>query len=275
MRIPERLLSTVGFIANSSKPDAFLGTGFIVGVNSGPKQNRLIFHIVTAKHNVINRKEGAVFVTRTETGKRSYSALPKDTWVFHPTEADCVDVAASLLFGPLTNSLPGRPAGIDSALFAVGDRLKEYPIGLGDEVTMVGLFSGFSGNEYHEPLLRTGNLAMMPMEKVPHNTYGSVYAHLVESRSTGGLSGSPAFVRNSVYLSGFTGPTTPMAHGGEIHLLGLVMGHYEIGRQAAEPINMGVVLIAPAQKILETLHHPLLVEARSLFDNHPEYFYKP
>lgn len=159
----------------------------------------------------------------------------------------------------------------------MSDRLKKYPIGLGDEVAMAGLFSGFAGAEYHEPLVRTGTLAMMPKERIPHDIYGSVYAHLVECTSTRGFSGSPAFIRNSVYLSGFSGPTTPIVQG-ELHLFGLVMGHYEINRQdknsQLEPINMRVVMIAPAEKILETLYHPVLVEARSLFDDHPNYFYR-
>lgn len=54
---------------------------------------------------------------------------------------------------------------------------------------------------------------------------------------------------------------------GSLHLLGLVHGHWEVpasfsNPEQAEAVNMGVSIIVPAKKILETLYHPELVAMR-------------
>jgi len=50
---------------------------------------------------------------------------------------------------------------------------------------------------------------------------------------------------------------------GQSHLLGLVHGHWDLpvsfsATEQAEAVNMGVSIIVPAKKILETLHNPEL-----------------
>lgn len=275
MRIPPALIESIGFIARADQPDLFLGTAFMVGVKSGPKWQKLVYHVVTAKHTIIGLKgDDGVFVFRGADGKKAYCPLKAVTWVFHPREPDCVDVAASIMLGPQTPAAR-PPQCLDIIMLAVGERVKRYPVGLGDEVITLGLFSAYSGSEYLEPITRTGNIAMMPKERVPHRDWGSVYAHLVESRSTGGLSGSPVFARNSVIIQTSPGsPPDTLQELGHLHLFGLVMGHYELKRQVEEgkmePINMGVVMVTPAIKIWETLQHPQLLELRSFIDDNLE-----
>src|ERR1035438_2781078 len=54
---------------------------------------------------------------------------------------------------------------------------------------------------------------------------------------------------------------------GSLHLLGLMHGHWDLPMtfstaEQAEAVNMGVSIIVPAKKILETLYHPELVALR-------------
>lgn len=67
---------------------------------------------------------------------------------------------------------------------------------------------------------------MMPKDKLPIEGFGEMEAYLVEGRSIGGLSGSPAFVRNTVKtpMQTAAGTRTAMSGLGGAHLLGLVHG---------------------------------------------------
>jgi hypothetical protein len=61
----------------------------------------------------------------------------------------------------------------------------------------MGLFSEHPGGDHNEPIARFGNIALMPAEKVTVDVGDStahIRAYLVEARSWGGHSGSPAFV---------------------------------------------------------------------------------
>ena len=97
-------------------------------------------------------------------------------------------------------------------------------------------------------------------------------AHLIEARSIGGLSGSPVFVRLSQDL-GMAGLDLQGVQR-RVYLLGLMHGHWDIDpRDINEPqprllkqneggINVGVGLVVPAAKILETINQPKLVAMR-------------
>jgi hypothetical protein len=118
-------------------------------------------------------------------------------------------------------------------------------------------------------------------------------AHLIEARSIGGISGSPTFVRQTISV-GFGDPKhfgehelykqlTPeemrkmkdtlfLSGIGPFFLLGLTQGHWDISssqknqNQIVEDlggeVNMGIALVVPATKILDTINHPELVEMR-------------
>jgi hypothetical protein len=62
------------------------------------------------------------------------------------------------------------------------------------------------------------------------------------------------------------GKLTAISGLGGSHLLGLVHGHWRIQppftTSQAEAVNMGVSIIVPAKKILETLYNPELVALR-------------
>lgn len=65
---------------------------------------------------------------------------------------------------------------------------------LGDEVFFSGLFYPHSGTRRNIPIVRIGNVAALLEEPVLNRNGVPMDLYLMESRSIGGLSGSPVFV---------------------------------------------------------------------------------
>jgi hypothetical protein len=273
MRIPDHLIKSVGFVSrydpsldNEPQLLQYGGTAFVVGVRVDEKFG--LAHLVTAKHVAeaiepaetviaMNGKDGAPLFLRTGEQK----------WFYHPTEKDSVDVAV-LPFGS-ARFTEYDITWIPEQIFATDGRIADFDIGLGDEIIAIGLFTRFFGSTHLIPLVRTGNIAMMPKDRVPTKDFGPMEAYLAEGRSIGGLSGSPVFVRNTVNLPipGPKGSVKYLAGLGGFHLLGLMHGHWEVpasfsALEQVEAVNMGVSIIVPAKKILEVLYHPELIAMR-------------
>jgi hypothetical protein len=157
-------------------------------------------------------------------------------------------------------------------------------IGIGDEVFIPGLFAHVAGREANSPILRVGNIAMLPTEAI--NTgppYGFMEAFLIEAKSTGGISGAPVFVRgtHTSPKKGYdflnpdvfqTREPETVASAADYWLLGVAHGHLDIPAgdiNAVNPalkrgnVNMGLAVVTPAKKLVETLNHPDLVEQRN------------
>ncbi len=270
MRVPDHLLHSVGFLARATEPDKFLGTAFVVYVRSKAQPEVPRFHLVTAKHVAVQlASEDAHFTFTAVDGERVSFIVPVNTWHYHPTESDSVDVAVTFLF-PLSDQR-FRMNGVPETIFATKEKIKEYQIGLGNETVAVGLFSFFKGKTRLTPLVRTGTVAMMPVDKVPSRWYGDIEAYLVEGFSMQHQSGSPIFVRSSLHMKVSTkdGKQYELEGGGPLHFLGLLHGHYE--DQSLDPVksllNVNVAIVIPAGKVLETLYHPDLVKFRSMMDD--------
>jgi hypothetical protein len=272
MRIPDRLLKTVGFVSRY-EPDgeggSYIkpgGTAFVVGVLMDEKH--VLAHLVTAKHvaKAIEADEGVIAMNGKD-GVPLFLRIDGRKWFYHPTEEDSVDVAVMPFGSARFREYDIEP--IPETVFVTDRTITEFDIGLGDELFIIGLFTKFYGKTEVIPLVRTGNLAMMPKDKLPVSGFGEMEAYLAEGRSIGGLSGSPVFVRNTVKMLMQTADRKPayMAGLGGAHLLGLVHGHWDLPvsfseTQKLEAVNMGVSIIVPAEKILGTLYHPELVAMR-------------
>jgi len=149
-------------------------------------------------------------------------------------------------------------------------------IGVGDDVFFAGLFSQFYGRRRSQPIVRFGQIALMPDEQIsvcmdPGDSTNRtlIDAYLVEARSWGGQSGSPAFQfatfgkNNPNYLN----QKAPWQRSHDVRVLGLVHGHYDIP-QAIESydekvdINAGIAIVVPAQAIIDLLDLEELVDER-------------
>lgn len=265
MRVPDRLLNCVGFVSPPNS-QTYIGTTFIVGVKG--KSGNAYLHAVTAKHvaEEVNGKNFLIGINFKDGEAGWFGSDMK--WWYHPTEPDTVDAAATIY----TPSERADVEYVPETIFATADRIKHYGIGVGDEINVVGLFTRFSGSTKHIPIVRTGNVAMMPSDKLPING-DEADVYLVEGRSIGGLSGSPVFVRHTVSMEAIapgTGERQRISGVSQLHLLGLMRGHWDqkigVSTIQAEAVNMGIAIVVPAQKILEVLNHPELVALREKYD---------
>ena len=271
MRLPDRILSCVGFISHDQAEIRYGGTVFVVGIDGS--NDNVFLHFVTAAH-VAEKVEGGPWIIgmNGKDGGRILLRSGNAPWWYHPTEKSSVDVAVTLFASGILEEYDLE--WIPEVMFATDKNIKHYDIGIGDEINAIGLFTRFHGSKRHWPIVRTGNIAMMPTDKIPVKGFGEIDAYLAEGRSIGGLSGSPVFVRNTVNMPVMTAKREPeiISGLGPLHFLGLMHGHWEtpIGFNSAEQVeavNMGISIVVPAKKILEVLYHPELVAMRKKYDD--------
>ncbi len=260
MRVPEEVRKCVVFVGlpvnipGGRRALAPKGTAFFVGVPSESAPETTHVYLVTAKHVAV-RLEGNNFAARVnmKDGGSKRVIGDRTRWWYHPTDQS-VDVAA----------IPWAPPPevefklIPTKLFISDEIIQSEDIGSGDEVFMTGLFAHLSGSKRNLPIVRFGNIAMIPDDPVP-TKMGMIEAYLIEARSIGGLSGSPVFVHKIVRGRG------------KLYLLGLMHGHWDIPPENKNDfldtdsfgsVNMGIAIVVSAKKILEVLNQPKLVELR-------------
>lgn len=265
MRVWDEIVKCVGFVSKGENILDYRGTAFIVSVPQD--ENSGCLHLVTAKHVALAIPDGeACIAVNAKDGLPRWMKQGDTPWFFHPTDMT-VDVAVLPMGSDMVHAYDIRDIPVQ--MFATPEVIQEEKIGLGDELVNVGLFRPFFGSSnLLEPIVRTGNLAMMPKSRVPSDTFGSIEAFLAEGRSIGGLSGSPVFVRSTVNLNvqNYMGEPAQMSGLGPMRLIGLMHGHWDVpgdfGSDAQKPVNMGVSIIVPAAKILEVLYSPELCAAR-------------
>lgn len=236
------------------------GSAFLV-VRPSDKFNSLSFsYVVTASHIIegisdkgldkillrINRKSGTA---------RWIETSAKD-WHFHPNRA--IDVAV-LRFSWLVE-MDHFAFPIKQALDA--EIIRQQHIGVGNEVFLAGLFNRHYGEQNNLPIVRVGNIAAMPSEKL-NTKRGKADGYLIEVRSIGGLSGSPVFLVLGSMRS-IAGITLPNFL--QFYLLGVMHGHFDeteddVVDEFVSPdasgsktsVNMGIAVVTPAEKVLEVI----------------------
>lgn len=272
MRVPDQVSKCVLFVGLPElDPDRYRGTSYIVTV-TGRNNNHFAF-MVTARH-VAEELEGNDFYIRANKkrgGMVELRGFGDNPWWYHPTERNAVDCAVTMFTPAQLRELAVEHIPID--LFLDDAKVKEHNIGVGDEVFITGLFTKVADTSRNIPIVRTGNVAMIPGEEIYfRDRY--IAANLVESRSIGGLSGSPVFVRPTLQLQiGEEDGKPVILYGpGRIFFFGSVVGHWEVPPEdfkitVAEAVNMGIAPVVPAQKIKEVIMQPALVEMMKKIDD--------
>jgi hypothetical protein len=274
MRLPRGITGCVGFLAHDEPVIKYGGTAFLVGIKQDNDPDRTFLHLVTAAHNAEAIEDGpwVLGMNGRDGGKILVRSGDDMRWWYHPTDKKHVDVAVTIFSTP---KLKDYDLGwVPVEMFLSDERIAQSNIGIGDEISIVGLFTRFSGKYTHEAIARIGNIAMMPKEPVPVKDYGPMEAYLAEGRSIGGLSGSPVFVRETVNNAAVDakGNRYPCLGHGKIHFLGMMQGHWDVPldfktTEQEEAVNMGISIVVPAKKILEVLFHPELIEMRKKFED--------
>jgi hypothetical protein len=275
MRVPDFILRCVGFLGDAySGSDGIEfdanGTVFIVTIKSSFGGS--YWYAVTAKHLVDDKPfQPTIALNSAHRGERILldSILVGDErhWYFNPIDESADIAVTPVMPVPGIDLLP-----IPCPMLLTPRKIEAHNIGIGDDVFFPGFFEKAPGRRKNTPILRRGNLAMLPREEIEidlpdrNSEYRDVY--LVESHSIGGLSGSPVFVRETVHGRGknTAGKTVPMygVSGCErsgFHLLGLNSGHFKVIVDRGVE-NAGIAYVTPSHKILEALDHPELLRAR-------------
>lgn len=278
MRIYDEVRKCVAFLQykGSDQELRFAGTAFFVGVSvlvNGAK--RVFTYAVTARHVIegIGAKtlDQRVYFRLNQTdGQVGVFHADIDGWQYHPSD-ERVDLAVI-------------PVGLDALdhlgypveMCATDEIIEKERIGIGDEIFLVGLFSGHTGAKRNIPIVRVGNIAAMPEEPV-NTAWGEIDAYLVESRSIGGLSGSPVFVHLGEVrvLDGDLKFHRGGSHNrseGLFYLLGVMNAHWDgsisdmdimsLDGMPRASVNMGIAVVTPVRKILEIIDQPRFKRGR-------------
>lgn len=284
VRVPDEILKTAVFLGrDTAKGREYGGTGYIVsweflrgeGGFTTEAQSTInasrypLRFLVTAAH-VAEKLDGFDFYVRANYRDGSLAEIKLDCstvkWWYHPTERDAVDAALMILPLDTVESLDIVP--IPVVMFARSDSIQQHNLGIGDEIFIAGLFKNAKGTAKNIPILRVGNVAMMPQEKILFRVREDepekpIHAYLGEVRSVGGLSGSPVFIRETIQTRwGYSiagGPVGNAARfvSGPFWFFGSMIGHWEapisFGDIKGELRNFGIAPIVPCEKILEIL----------------------
>jgi len=274
MRVSDRIRNCVGFLSHAVTNPKYIGTGFLVAIR-GRFDNAYV-HLVTAAHvaEVLDPGDWLFGMNGKPPLGKIWLQGGTVKWWYHPTERDSVDCAVTIFASNKTHEYDMEY--IPDVMFVTDEKIKQRDLGIGDELTVVGLFTRFHGSARHVPIVRTGNVALMPGERIPVGANKEMEVYLAEGRSIGGLSGSPVFLRETLTMDVHDdkGGTKKFGGQGQIHFLGLMRGHWDtetlpanFQREQMEAVNMGISIVVPAQKIWEVLHHPELVAMRQEFDD--------
>ena len=168
MLVPDDIKSCCCFIwAEINGEHKLHGTAFFIGekVAEDTAENLRFIYIVTAKHLIdpliANRIPLGIRIN-TVDGKAEDIEIKPDFWLHHPTD-ESID-AVILSDGLKINKLIW--AYLPTEMIMSDEVIKKEGIGIGYEVNMVGLFHYHPGLRKNLPLLRTGNIAMMPDEPI-------------------------------------------------------------------------------------------------------------
>src|SRR5260370_33118087 len=198
MFIPNQFLNTVVFVGPIDKVNGQWvgipepqGTGFIVGMSTDKAFHR---YLVTALHVAQNLSKGHFFIrlNRTSGGVMYMMIEHGARWYANFGEKFYVDVAVMPI---------ALPTYIDYSYLTpevhfLTDEIINQPhhkIGIGSEVAIAGLYANVIGEERNLPIVRIGNIAMMPEQLLPSNDFGTVESYLIDGFVPPGMSGSPVF----------------------------------------------------------------------------------
>src|SRR5438477_4638474 len=205
MRTPDHIRKSVLFIGvKEDLPEwEWKGTAYLITVPGYPfsidheiegqkARTHFPFMLLATARHVAEKIEGRDFALRANKRNGTIAILEghaRQKWWYHPTEREYVDAAVTVFLPPILKDLD--ISWVRFQEFADKEVIAKSNLGPGDDVFLAGLFTEVTETTRNIPIVRLGNLAMMPGEKIPFKDGKLIDAYLVETRSIGGLSGSP------------------------------------------------------------------------------------
>lgn len=270
-RIHEKLLSSAFYLfrdvdsANANRNIG--GTGFFVGMDSVEVKGLHTFYAVSNTH-VVHSIGASIIRINTPSATHLIELGPED-WEAHPGGDDIAIAEIEL------PQLQADVAFFHQSAFIhkqeVGGAFPNW--GVGDDVFMIGLFTGYSGELKNEPSARSGTISIVPKGKIhqPDRNFDQESICL-DMRSLSGYSGSPVIAYRQPPF-GTIGPHKPDMDAPSFGLLGIHWGSIKdisdvefVGkgkkRKAKLKAHAGITCIAPAWKIWEFLMGKKFTESR-------------
>lgn len=277
-RINNQILNCVFYLYPSGQAaqddDKAGGTGFLVSVPSEKNKNLLYYYAVTNQHNVKSNLSGIRFIIDngtcvTETFPSEWTHHPHDDLAVFPLDPDDSRFDIEKMKHTCIN--------IDQ--FLTKEDYETHNIGPGSDVYMIGRFIS-KAKKSTAPIVRFGNISMLPWEEIENSEGKHQESILVEMRSISGCSGSPVFIETITY----TNPekTFHMSGVSKLLLLGVDWGHISIytpikikqnsklfddSDNKVVELPSGQAGVIPAWKLRELLFLDKFVNARNKIDD--------
>jgi hypothetical protein len=133
------------------------GSGVILGIRSGVGGRDHIYAVTNSY--VIREGRSPVIRLNRKDGGFEILDLNQQDWVDH---ADSGDLSICALDIPIAVGYTAIP----DTLLCDHEHIRKYNIGPGDEVFMTGRFVNHEGRQKNLPMVRFGNISMLPLEPV-------------------------------------------------------------------------------------------------------------
>ncbi|MFC2013823.1 hypothetical protein ACFLU8_02955 [Chloroflexota bacterium] len=184
MLVPDEVRKCAAFVwYRTTSGEKLAGTAFFVSVPMGELCGSFVY-LTTARHvidgirkNSVDQKVCVRINIRDTTSQSAETDV--SNWIFH-SSGKSVDVAI-LPWAPPIDRVDYLSIPISMA--ATGEIIGQKGIGAGDEVFLTGLFASHFGQKRNLPIIRIGNIALMPEEPIVTKELGLIDAYLVEARS--------------------------------------------------------------------------------------------
>jgi hypothetical protein len=267
VQIPGSVRNCVVFLyydRNDGRGPRPAGTAFFVRAGEGACHILSDF-IVTARHVIDAIKnqgcDEVIIRANLQSGGSDFIRTEIGHW--HPHSDPDVDV--SVFYAPLLAGSDIFAEPIPTSNMLTRENLRELNVRFGEDVFLTGLFRQHLGKRHMVPVIRTGSLASDPdpelEERIPLREDGREYeidGYLIETKSIGGLSGSPVFFEPGTHrwliTSEGPNPTKLVAMAvPESYWLGLIHGHWDVRSSIGEDMNTGMAIVVPAEKVIEVL----------------------
>jgi hypothetical protein len=244
---------------------------------SGPRINIVL--IISLQPSTSSRGHDMWLRVNQVGGKIHEEPINPTYFHFHPDAGhDPTDVAVCPVTLKAVDSDTGETAEMDATCIPLNgphslaptEEFEKESMGRGGTISIVGLFRSHFGENKNIPIVRIGNISMLPDEPV-RTPMGFLKAYLVEARSIAGLSGSPVFAHMDPTLAAFKGLRSKKL-ANPVALMGLMHGHFDVPNlnedvvtdedAPTSGVHTGIGVVLPVHKIIETINHPDLVALR-------------
>jgi len=279
-RVQPRFLFSV-FYLYPSEQDALDNseegaTGFFFGEKSEVSPNFPHLYAVTNRH-VVFRKGMEQPVLRINTKDGKFKTFPTDRSDWRP-HRDGDDIAICPVYFDISlHAIEFFERG-----FITDDKfIKDFNVGAGDDVVMIGRFRTYAGKSKNLPTVRFGNISAMNEEKV-HNPFTGLTqeSYIVEMRSMSGYSGSPVLLHIPYMSFRWTHPpshpedTNFVTGASYTSLLGINWGQIVYKEKAKDQYDQELIIemdssmagVVPIYKLMDLIDSEELVEMRKKKD---------